>query len=193
MIDLNVGAIVLAAGSSRRFGIENKLHSLYQGTRVIDRVLNIVSNASFVETIAVISGDDASTRVTAQDKGFTVTQAIGIPGMGSSIAAGVRQLSAKLDGIAIFLGDLPQVSAELIGKILQRFEESNGQEIVRPICQDVPGHPVVFPISLKHQLESLAGDSGAQEIIRQNSRLLNWFETSDPAVKNDIDVPSDLR
>ena len=196
-----MAAIVLAAGLSKRFGAENKLLADVGGRSVIESVLAKVAECGFDRVLVVIAPDQLAIETLVQTSGFT-TAVNWTPelGMGTSIAWGMKELSRKATtsfaGVAVFLGDMPSVSSDVVGELLVRFKHSNCQNIVRPINilneEKVPGHPVVFPTDLFEELEGLTGDAGAKELIAANHNRLTEVTVIDPGATADIDYPADL-
>jgi len=67
-------------------------------------------------------------------------------GMGSSLACGVShpQIS-ECDGVLVMLADMPGIITEHIDRMVQAFQQSGGEAIVRASFGDAPGHPSCSP------------------------------------------------
>lgn len=194
-------AIVLAAGSSKRFGSENKLLANVDGKSVIESVCLNVAQCGFDVVVVVIAPGQPTIETFVHAAGFrAVVNRHPELGMGTSIAYGIRQLMQQepdnLSGVGIFLGDMPSVSAAVVGQLLDCFKSSGCQNIVRPINvvdqKKKPGHPVIFPTDFFTELERLEGDAGAKQLIAANHNRLTEVTVIDRGATTDIDYPSDL-
>ena len=165
--------IVLAAGRGERFrasgGATHKLQALLAGKRVIDHVLDAV----------VASG--LPCHVVAPDASR--------PGMGDSIAAGVR---ATPDAAAwlILPADLPLIGPDTLRKIAFTAPCA----VTVPVYLGQRGHPVRFGVDCVGELLNLKGNVGAAQIIKRftatNSVAL--INVNDVGCVSDIDTLDDL-
>lgn len=112
-------------------------------------------------------------------------------GMGHSIARGVA-LAPDASGWLILPGDLPAISPQSLRAVAQALQAHGG--VVRPQSQGQWGHPVGFSAACKHQLVQLAGDVGAQAVVRQAQAqgLLHTLALDDWGTLADTDTLDDL-
>ena len=54
------------------------------------------------------------------------------------------------------------------------------------------GHPVIFPKKYFEELKLIKGDKGARNIIQQNEKALNRYETGDESYFIDLDTQEDF-
>ncbi len=179
--------ILLAAGSSKRFG-GNKLAHLLDGEPIALR-----SARAF---IAAMPGATAVTRPTSPLKpmleslGFHVVECERADeGMGASLAAGV-DATRSAAGWVVALADMPFIQSATHRKIAQAV--AAGAELVAAGYRGERGHPVGIGARFRDQLLALEGDAGARNIVRANPQLLQIVECDDPGVLRDIDTPADL-
>ncbi|RYX90258.1 MAG: nucleotidyltransferase family protein [Comamonadaceae bacterium] len=162
--------IVLAAGRGERFrasgGTSHKLDALLGGKRVLDHVLDAV-RASGLQHHLVCA--DASR-----------------PGMGDSIAAGVRA-TAGAAGWLILPGDLPLVRPATLQAVARALA---AYEVVVPVHCGERGHPVGFASGCGSSLRQLAGEQGAARIVKSRAAFL--LEVDDAGTVTDIDTTGDL-
>ncbi|MNV80151.1 MobA-like NTP transferase domain protein [compost metagenome] len=112
-------------------------------------------------------------------------------GLGDSLAHGVRTLLASgrpIHSLLITLADMPHLSPASL-RALQAAQ--TGREIVRPLHQGQPGHPVSFPADLLPELASLEGEQGAQGVLLRHQGRLRTLSLNDPGCVQDIDWPED--
>jgi molybdenum cofactor cytidylyltransferase len=160
--------LVLASGRGDRFvasgGRGSKLRALLAGKPVLEH------------TVAAVR---------ASGLPFHVEDA-GHPGMGDSIAAGVRA-TADAGGWLVLPGDLPLIAPS---SLLAVAEALKGASVVLPMFQGTRGHPVGFGAAHGAALQALTGTEGAAVIVRTAKALR--MEIEDPGIVTDIDTVEDL-
>ena len=183
-----MAAILLAAGSARRFGSHKLLARLPDGRYVVEAAAkNLLAGAGRV--IAVTGRDDRLMRVLDDCGCQVVVNADAEEGMGTSIAAGVRA-SAAAEGWLIALGDMPCVRPDTIARVLDALNDDTG--IVIPTFDRLRGHPVAFAGYLGSELMALRGDIGARGVVAAHADRLRLLPVDDAGVLADIDIPDDL-
>jgi molybdenum cofactor cytidylyltransferase len=160
--------LVLASGRGDRFrasgGQGAKLQALLAGRPVLQHTLDAVR---------------------ASGLPFHVEDA-GHPGMGDSIAAGVRA-TAGAGGWLVLPGDLPLIDPQSLRAVAAALDRTS---VVVPVWQGTRGHPVGFAAEHGPALQALAGAEGAASIVRQAQPLL--LELQDEGIACDIDTVADL-
>ncbi len=181
--------ILLAAGSSRRFGAPKLLQRLPNGERVgqlaarqlvlaVDRVIAVVR-----------SGDQELARLLQAEGAEVVFFADADQGMGASLATAV-QPAQPADAWLIALADMPFIQQQTYCSVVSLLRQ--GMLIVAPYYQGRRGHPVGFSASLRNELLALNGDLGARAVLLKHQQNVVTAETQDPGVLQDIDRPDDL-
>lgn len=190
---MNIAAIVLAAGQSKRFGEDNKLFTNYNGTPLIDHCLNIVLDCDFSDRILVTGFDQERMLQHIDGLSFrTIHNDKYTEGMGTSLAKGVNELNAEHDAFMVFLADMPDISKDKIQQLITAFVENKSATIVRPTFKGKPGHPVLFAASHKNEMLNLKGDGGAAMIIKKHKTSTVSVEVLSRDVIRDIDLREDL-
>ncbi|MDQ8199092.1 nucleotidyltransferase family protein [Pelagicoccus enzymogenes] len=188
---MRLGAVVLAAGQSRRFGVANKLLHVVDGEPLLARVLAAFEGLDLAEVV-VVTGYQAN-RIEPLLEGRklrSVFNASFEEGMGSSLACGVRSLEdAGLDGLLLSLGDLPRLKRQHVARVIQAFQRKGGEAIVQPRFQGVRGHPVCFPKRCLESLKALSGDQGAREVLATEGDSVVFLDMDDDACVRDMDTP----
>ncbi len=110
-------------------------------------------------------------------------------GMATTLSYGI-QCSAESHGWIIALADMPYVQPRTAQKVYQALQ--TGASIVAPFYQNKRGHPVGFSKKFKQELIALAGDKGAQSIIKKHQTELVRLDTNDSGILADIDIIADL-
>ena len=160
--------LVLASGRGERFvasgGRGSKLQALLAGRPVIEHTLAAVR---------------------ASGLPFHVEDA-GHPGMGDSIAAGVRA-TADANGWLVLPGDLPLIAPASLRAVAAALAQAS---VVLPSYRGVRGHPVGFAGVHGPALQALAGAQGAASIVRAAQPL--QLELDDAGIVMDVDTVDDL-
>ncbi len=187
---MKLGAVILAAGSSTRFGNENKLLHLVDGTPLLHRVLGAFSQIE-LEEIVVVLGHEAEC-VKASLGGFDLRTVINHDyreGMGSSLSVGVKALlNGSLDGAFVCLGDLPGLTGSHVECVQSAFVSSRSERIVVPQFSRKRGHPVCFPRWSFDGLASLSGDKGARGLIQAEKDRVTVVDMPDDSCVRDMDT-----
>lgn len=189
-----VAACLLAAGSSERFGSENKLLAEIGGEPLLRRVTRVVIAARLSE-IVVVTGHEAERCRSVLD-GLAVRfvhNAAWMQGMGTSIAAGVGALGDEFDGAFIVPSDMPYLTSALFARLWAAFDASGGRGIVFPLtAAGEQRNPVLWPRSHFSELRALVGATGAKALLREYAIQTLGVSLASDEEATDIDTPADL-
>jgi molybdenum cofactor cytidylyltransferase len=162
----SLAALVLAAGRSTRMGGPNKLLAEIGG-RPLVRIAVEQALASQARPVIVVTGHQRD-RVEAALAGLDVTFVHNpdyADGISTSVKAGIAAVPAQADGAIVCLGDMPQVDAKLIDRLLAAFDPEKGALVVVPVIDGKRGNPVVWSRRFFSELTALGGDVGARHLI----------------------------
>jgi CTP:molybdopterin cytidylyltransferase MocA len=112
-------------------------------------------------------------------------------GMGASFRAGIAAVRSNADAFVLALGDMPEITVEIIDSLAAVFRQS-GKRIVVPDFEGRNGHPVIFDGSLREELLQLGGDTGARRLIHNHPELVGTFRTKHRGVVYDVDTPEEV-
>jgi molybdenum cofactor cytidylyltransferase len=195
-----LAAILLAAGSSRRYGADNKLLAQVDGSPLILRVATALAAARFKDII-VVTGHDAAPVAQALHPVSAALRFVHNPqhhdGMGRSIAVGIAALPPGIAGVLIAQADMPDVDASLITTLCQRFLTTGRDRITAPWIADAAGggrhgNPVIWPARLFPDLAALSGDQGGKALIKAAGDAIERVTVNDTSAATDIDTPEQL-
>lgn len=183
-----VCGVLLAAGSSKRFGTNKLLHKLpHQETILYASAKSLI--AAIPNSVAVIQAKDTKVGSILINLGFKVIENENhTQGLGSSVNCAICNTSA--DAWVIALADMPFVQIKTIKKIVSML--NMGHKIVAPRFNQQRGNPVGITSDYRTELLKLDSDIGAKTILNKHSQHLKLFDTDDFGVIKDIDTLSDI-
>lgn len=184
------GAILLAAGASRRFGSDKRYHVLDDGAPLLLRSVDTYVEA-FERLIVVLRPDDDALAAALAARHGLRSTLVRCPdahlGMGHSLACGARA-ATRWDYVFVALGDMAWVQPSTLTQLRTALEAAPDR-IIQPVYEDAPGHPVGFPRDLIGALTALTGDTGARSVLRAHAERIHRVAVDDPGVLQDLDVP----
>ncbi len=188
-----IGALLLAAGQSRRMGGPNKLLAEVDGTPMVAHVARRLL-ASRARPIIAVLGSQAEAVDAALGK--LPVERVRNPefanGLSTSLKRGVVALPPDLDGALVCLGDMPLISGRHLDRLIAAFNPLEGRAIIVPIRGGKRGNPVLWSKRFFPEMAELAGDVGAKHLIGAHAELVAEVEMDDDAVLVDIDTPEAL-
>jgi len=191
--DHHVAAIVLAAGRSTRMGGPNKLLAEIGGKPLV-RIAAEQALASRASPVIVVTGHEQE-RVAAALKDLPV-KLVHNPdfasGLGGSLKTGIAAVPAEADGAVVCLGDMPQVDAALIDRLIGAFDPEKGALAVVPVFDGRRGNPVLWSRRFFPDLMAIEGDVGARHLISRYSEAVAEVAVNGKAGLVDVDTPEAL-
>jgi molybdenum cofactor cytidylyltransferase len=188
-----IAAVVLAAGRSTRMGTTNKLLAEILGKPLV-RIAAEAALASRAKPVIVVTGHQRE-RVEAALAGLPV-RLVHNPdfatGLGSSLKAGIAAVPADADGVIVCLGDMPQVDAGLIDRLIAAFDPEKVALAVVPTFEGKRGNPVVWSRRFFRDLMTIEGDVGARNLIVRYGEAVVEVPVTGKAALIDIDTPEAL-
>lgn len=184
-----VAALVLAAGSSRRFGSDKRQELIADGSRVLQRSCANACQA-FADVRVVLREQDDPAALGLDTRIRVVHSPQATLGMGHSLASGVTALAeSDAEAVAILLGDMPWLNPVTL---VQLAALAGPQNIVVPMHEGQQGHPVIIGRQFWPQLQQLSGDRGAKALLAAHSDCCVRIETGDRGILLDADTPEAL-
>lgn len=188
-----IGAVLLAAGQSRRMGGPNKLLADIDGSPMVAHVARRLL-ASRVRPIIAVLGNQAE--AVDEALGQLPVERVRNPefagGLSTSLKRGIAALPPELDGALICLGDMPLISGRHIDRLIVAFNPLEGRAIIVPTRRGKRGNPVLWARRFFPEMAELGGDVGAKHLIGEHAELVAEVEMDDDAILVDIDTPEAL-
>jgi molybdenum cofactor cytidylyltransferase len=187
-----VHGVVLAAGTSSRYGERNKLLESVDGETLVRHAVTTLLETD-VAGVTVVVGHQAervADAVADLDVAVRENEAFA-DGQSTSVAAGVRAAQEReADAVVLALGDMPDVSVESCAALLSTYDQGAGDALAAAY-DSKRGNPVLFDRRHFADLLDIDGDVGGREILLTDPDAVA-VETGDPAVLRDVDRPGDV-
>ena len=189
---MNVGAVILAAGSSSRMGTPKQILQ-FEGRSLLKRVTLAALRAK-CRPVVVVTGAHADLSRRELDQ-LDVREAFNRnweTGMASSVRTGIEclvNIDANIAGTVLLLCDQPHVTSDMISTLVATHH-ATGRPIIASAYAGTFGVPALFSRTLFTELTQLEGTSGAKEIIKRHASEAYFLPFPEGGV--DVDTPDDL-
>lgn len=188
--ETRVAGVLLAAGTSARFGERNKLLAAVDGEPLVCRAARTLADAGLDSLVVVVGHEADRVRAALDGLGFAVVENPDYAaGQSTSVRAAVESLDA-VDAAVFALGDMPAVAPETVRLLVAAHRAGRGSALAAA-HEGARGNPVLFDARHFPALAGVDGDVGGRDILRSGSDSA-LVETGDPGVRRDVDTQSDL-
>jgi molybdenum cofactor cytidylyltransferase len=185
-----VFAVVLAAGSAKRFGTTKQLEP-FGGKPLVRRAADLACEMCGDHTVLVVGHDWRAVTAAARDEsGYLVHNERHADGFGTSISLAVRCVAHAASAILLLLADQPLITPQHLASLCDAWSGAD-DEIIATAFAGTSGPPVLFPRATFAELARLEGDQGARHLLRDN-RYRTRTVIFEPAA-TDVDTQDDLR
>ncbi|MCX6181872.1 MAG: nucleotidyltransferase family protein [Bacteroidetes bacterium] len=187
---MNIGIVILAAGSSSRLGQSKQLVKINNET-LLQRSIKIALASAANEVLVVLGANaEAHRESIAHLSAKTIYNPDWQQGIGSSIKAGITYFDKKnIDAVIILVCDQVFLKTQHLQKIIANFQE-NKSTIVASKYKGIVGVPCLFHKSLFNEIAKMNDDVGAKKIITKFSN--NTIYVDFPEGEFDVDTLDDL-
>jgi len=190
---LRFGAVVLAAGASRRMGPGGPKALLEVGGRpLVVRAAEAALAAPVWPVVVVLGAQAEKIRpALARLPVLVIENPAWTEGMASSLRAGLGalgQFSRHLDGAVVALCDQPAFSADAIGRLIAAQRET-GRTIAAARYDGRCGAPALFLREHFAALAALTGEEGARLLLNGDPARVAAVDL--PELAADLDTPED--
>ncbi|WP_436925245.1 nucleotidyltransferase family protein [Halosimplex amylolyticum] len=192
-----VAGVLLAAGTSSRFGEANKLLATHEGDPLVRHAARTLLEAG-VDPVVVVVGHEAD-RVIDALEGLDVAFVRNPDyrrGQASSVRAGIDAVRDRgdardaSDAAVVALGDMPFVDPETVETLVAAYASGAGDALAAAYG-GARGNPVLFDRRFFAALTDVSGDVGGREILLESDDGVR-VAVSDSGVRRDVDEQSDL-
>jgi len=179
---MRIAGLILAAGSSRRFGSPKQLAMIGERT-MLETVIELAREAGLDPIVAVVAPGIA----VAPDVVPIVNTQPEL-GLSRSLRMGFEAMPAEADGALILLGDQPTLAVETVRAVLEAA--SIGRPVVAARAEGRIGPPVLLMRDAFGLAEAAIGDEGLRSILALDPDRVTPVEVD--AHAPDVDTPADL-
>ena len=161
----NILKIILAAGTSKRYGSRNKLlEKIKKKTIVEQTIINLLKAENDKNNIKIILGYE-------HQKIRNVVNRYGIKsiynkyykkGLGSSVSRIFEDNYIYQNGIMFIPGDMPLISPLDFKSLINTFMANNSKKIICPSYRGKEGNPLIIPKLYYKKIIDLKNDKGAK-------------------------------
>ncbi len=185
-------AIILAAGQSKRMGVQ-KLLLPFGGKTVIVHIVDQLTASSVDEVYVVVGcqGKQVSEGLSGRPVSI-VNNSNYKSGMLSSVRCGLHAISQQCKAVLVALGDQPSVTTKLIDRMLQNFASTEKQILV-PLYDGKRGHPIIFSAAYRDEILTHYDDIGLRGLLYAHKEDIFELPVKTSGVLWDMDCPEDYR
>lgn len=186
-----IACIVLAAGSSVRFGSPKQLAE-FRGKELVQIAIDEADNSS-ADYVFLVLGKSSSEILEKLllGRAQVVLNKDFEQGIASSIKCGLSNLPDDSAGVIIMVADQPFLRAQHLNMLIDEFKNRSPGRIIALSFEGEPRNPVFVPSEMFDLLEDLRGDQGAKMLVRKDPKTV-LLEISDSRVFFDVDTKDSL-
>ncbi len=191
----NVAGILLAAGSSKRMGTDNKLLlPMNNGMTMISWIAQTYLNSEINKLIVVTGFQEKAVKKALQgiDVEFIYNPHFE-KGQASSVSAGIESLTDQYESALIGLGDMPFVTTDLINRLIESHHLLSKPDIriTLPLLDGKRSNPVIWGRAFFEELCNISGEQGGRQIFSDYLSAINGVSWDKRQFVEDIDQPED--
>ncbi|WP_255149303.1 nucleotidyltransferase family protein [Halorarius halobius] len=179
--------VVLAAGTSSRFGDANKLLATVGGEPLVRRAATTLLDAG-LEVVVVVGHEATAVRdaLAGLDVSFASNPAYQT-GQSASVRAGVDAATERGVEAVVFLpGDMPFVSPGTVEVLVAAYRADAGAALA-VAHEGSRGNPVLFDRDCFDALRGVEGDVGGRSVLLGHDDAA-LVAVDDPGIRTDIDT-----
>lgn len=183
--------ILLAAGSSRRFG-GNKLTYSIDGKPMICYILNILGRLKekYGWELTVVTREGPAAQLALSAGAKIIINPISEQGISTSIHAALESLEGAPCPAVFFVADQPYITYETIEGFLTAYSAS-GMGLGCVAHGDALGNPAVFAPEYFQELMDIRGDKGGKSVIKRHMDDVFIYQVASSRELRDIDTKPD--
>ena len=180
------GCVIMASGLGRRFG-SNKLMADFDGSPMILQALR-ASEGLAVHRVVVTRHEEVADLCRQMGAEVVLHS---LPHRNDTVRLGLEALE-NIDACLFMQADQPLLRRETVDRMVLEWENDR-EQILRPVCRDVPGAPVLFPGWAFPELLSLPEGKGGGWVMKKYPDKVKGFPIEDSYELMDVDTPETLQ
>jgi molybdenum cofactor cytidylyltransferase len=186
-----ISAIVLAAGLSIRMG-QPKMLLTWGTTTVIRKVVETVFCGEIEDILIVTGGLHAEIEIALRGLPvqFKMNQDFANGEMLTSVQVGLNALVKDAQAALIVLGDQPQIQADVVRLIADRYQATQ-HPIIVPSYQMHRGHPWLVDRTYWKRILELEKPDTLREFLNTYNTTIDYIPVETRTVLQDLDTQED--
>lgn len=186
---MTIGAVILAAGESRRMG-RNKMLLPYGTATVIETIVTEVTACSPGDVVVVTGHepDRIAALLASRPVRCVFNPAYARAEMLVSLQVGLRALSADVQAALVVPGDHPRLRRDTIQCVIDAHQP---QALVIPSYHMQRGHPILIDRAWWDELVTLPETATLRDFIRAHEDHIRYVVVETDSVLQDMDTPED--
>ena len=187
-----VGAILLAAGQSRRMGAANKLLLDIDGEPMVRYVACTLLDSRAAEVVVVLGHQSAAVGEALAGLAVRIVHNEAFrEGQMTSVRCGLEALPDRYEGILVALADQPALTAADVDFLIDEFLAGDRQRILVPASADRRGNPIVLAAHHRTEMAGRGLNFGCRNLIARNPQSVRTIEPPNDRYFRDVDTPDD--
>lgn len=186
-----IGAVILAAGQSRRMG-RNKMLLPHGASTVLETIVTEVAACSVAEVV-VVTGHEPD-RIAALLASYPVrcvfNPAYARAEMLVSLQVGLRALPAEAQAALVVPGDHPRLRRDIIQQVIDGQQPG---KLIIPSYHMKRGHPILIDHAWWEKLLALPETSSLRDFIRAHEEHIRYVMVDTDSVLKDMDTPEEYQ
>ena len=188
-----IGAIVLAAGESKRMG-RPKMTLQWNSRTVIGQVVHVLLDGGVDDVIVVTGG--AHSEVENAIAGMGV-RSVHNPDFANgemiqTLQIGLKNLKKDVLASLVVLGDQPQIEVDVVRTVISAFEQKN-HSLVVPSYGRKRGHPWLIARTLWDRIFELRKSATMRQFLNRFASEIHYVNVDTNSIFQDLDTPEDYR
>lgn len=190
---MNIAAIVLAAGQSKRMG-RPKMTLPWQGTTVIGRVILTLQQAGLKDILVITGGARQEVEDALKDWPLRLlfNPHFAEGEMAQSLQLGLSSLDEGVAAALIVLGDQPQIEVSVVQAVIAAFWECHPLLVI-PSFQRRRGHPWLAARPLWPEILALQPPATPRDFLDAHQTQIHYLSVETDSILQDLDTPQDYQ
>ena len=187
-----IGAVILAAGLSRRMG-RNKMLLPYGASTALETIVTEVVACQAVTDVVVVTGhesDQIATLLASYPVRCVFNPAYAQAEMLVSLQMGVRALAAGVQAALVVPGDHPRLRRDIIKSVIDAYQPG---AFVIPSYQMKRGHPILVDQAWWDELLALPDSATLRDFIRAHEDYIRYVVVDTDSILKDLDTPEEYQ
>lgn len=190
-LNVPVGAVVLAAGESRRMG-QSKMVLPWGQTTVIGHIVQVLL-ASGISEIRVVTGsgrDKVEKALLHLPIQTVYNPDYANDDMALSLRTGLSAFGEGIQAALVVLGDQPQIETGTVNTLLETYL-TTPRPLIVPSYHHRRGHPWLVARGLWEELIAIKLPTTLRDFLNTHAGQIHYVNLNTPGILKDMDTPDD--